>query len=1160
MSDIKQEIIFTDQGLDWDTDLRYMGAGSSPYALNILKGEDGSSGVITNMLGNHLVSYPLSLSDAYICVGSCYDELNRAVYYWLVSQPYDTTTSGDFLYDNRLLRFNEDPETIDTIFIDTHNYMGLHQDYLMKDPFKIGNWLFFNPRISEPKMIDVLMAFNYTNYDAYDATLPYVYGNKVTYFGGLFMAEVAVNTGETPVTHTAKWTRIANSYQDTTDLGGNNPYYDSEFRYAFNVLKHIPVTRPVCIYASDLDKNANNVRGKLFRFSHRYKYFDNSYSRYGAFTDVTLPKYDEYYNGEITSDLDKYNCIDVTIPLHSASLIKEIDVIFQETGGDWKRAHIINRQDIVLLNQSFYTYRFYNTDSAYETIDDTYFSEAYDAVPKLASAQEIINKNILCYGGCTEGFDNIDKNDIDVSLTPEIEEITLPTVPGTTIKDVYGATLPYLITYIYPTGVPPTGFGKRIEIGTWYPGGVIDGTQLIVTMNGETEIHYFATGETATKANTILVISNFISDHFHPYTTTISGDYINVWSPPGSTQFPIITQFLFCTVGATKAEIRKKRGFKTGSWHPFCIYYYDGAMRRCDAQTSKQLDEGTDAWEIYGTTVYVPFFGEYSPAPISTAHKWNINWEVNHLPPFGAKWWRWGYAGNALCSTFVEYTISAIGNIGTSSATEPINTTYIDITPLQTLKNSAELTWNKYPNSIIEAYSWTKGDRIRFITETSGATNTIGHVVEGVYDYEILGENKDLNRLYIQQFGYGAASIGADSIVEIYTPLKSDIATTFWEFGEIMPIIEDSGGVSVHGCGSVGTQNQDTIFNDPVKGKFTAGDVFHILRTPSKPVNVPLPTEGYFHESHWYSDFYTSDDWDKGRIGVETDYGERDLNIIRYSDQYLQNTLINGMSTFHGGNYKELNDLYGSVMRIIEIGDTLKVYQRKKPSSILIGRTEYYDATGNANIQATSERILGSIRYSSTNYGTEFPESITRNNRYVYGFDVYNGVFWRDSANGIFPISGRYVSAEGSDDYKMDAYFKQKAKALLVSGVDHIDVMTTWDERYKNLYVIFRDFTNDDNGDTIVFHEPSNRWICFTEFNQTPALGWNRMLNLDYWIIRGFTAGLGYSFDEDTGFGNFTFGTGGSIETQNPTLTFIVDEDGTTYVIDEDGITYIIED
>jgi hypothetical protein len=74
MSDIQEQIFFEGSGLNWDDDRRYFKIkGDSEYRLNILVGEDGSSGIITNSLGNHVVTYQLGNANTYFTIGSCYD-------------------------------------------------------------------------------------------------------------------------------------------------------------------------------------------------------------------------------------------------------------------------------------------------------------------------------------------------------------------------------------------------------------------------------------------------------------------------------------------------------------------------------------------------------------------------------------------------------------------------------------------------------------------------------------------------------------------------------------------------------------------------------------------------------------------------------------------------------------------------------------------------------------------------------------------------------------------------------------------------------------------------------------------------------------------------------------------------------------------------------
>ncbi len=1185
MSNIKQEIFFLNVGMDTDSDYRYIKSGDSPENRNILVGEDGSNGIITQILGNtrtvDITDHILNLSHAYKVIGSYYNRLTRKVYYFVFSQPYEvpldgttTTTStttyapwdydidytaGSFLYDNRLLCYNEDSKTLDLIFIDTKNFWGLNMDYPMRDLCMIGDWLYFNPRVSEPKMIDVTMAYNYTNYDKYDPLLAYVYGDVVTYFGGLFRANQTVAIGDTPCSDVSKWTRIGDSYQNESSIATQ----DSEFRYAFNVIKSAPKDRITCDYRTDNTISSNSVRGKMFRFTHRYKYFDNSYSVFSAYSDVTLPIEDENYNGEVLDDIQQNNFIRLDLSLHSSALIDSVEIYFQEIGESWRRCKTINRREQGILdNPTNFTYDFYNNEAYEVYADPNGILKIYDAVPKEANSQEIINKNILCYGGCLEGFNNLPKEDIDVTLIPVIETIDIPlSVNGLKRDNEVDGDLQH--HYHGEMG----WYETLILIESWYPGVNLAGCsytyRIFIPQDGKT--YQGTIVLTAPMLVSALTLATAIKDKMiavgYAQTFVVNA---STGSPTGyavsirdfSEKFPVIFQSQFYIPGVAVTALTKKRGFKTGAFHPFCLFYYDESLRRWDAQTSKFSEDASDTFMDFsynGTTVYVPMFNELSPIPDDTARRWTIDWEVGHLPPTGAKYWRWGYAGNGLCQEFVQYIIGTNGIVAATGVGES-NMLQIDITPLQTITNTATATWNQFAHSNISTYSWQKGDRIRFITQTpadlSVPGNKFGELIDGVYDFEIIKQDTATNLIYIQYFpeyNVAGVNIGVNSLVEIYTPAKRTEKLRYYEFGELMAIIEDSAGVMVH-SGKSALHNQDSVTGAHAMGTFDGGDVYHILRTPSKPLctNAGYYTQGAFHESMWYSDFYKSDEWDKGKMGVETIFNERKLNIVRYSRPYFQDTSINGLPTFDTDpdnkwpGYKELNDVFGEIVAIYENGDTLKVYMERKSASILIGRTEYSGADGDVTV-GISTAVLGAIRYSPSNYSTIFPESISRNNKYIYLFDIYNGVVCRDGVNGIFPISGR-PSDVGDPDYKMATYFKNKAKALMVSGVDHIDVMSVWDEEFKLLYLTFVDYVLEENNETLIFHEPSNRWICYCDLEQTPSGGYNVPIELTYDIVRGFEGGIGYIWDEDTRFALFNLITTGNLhlEPNNIPITMTV--------------------
>jgi hypothetical protein len=1003
----------------------------------------------------------------------------------------------------------------------------------------IGNWLYFNPRKSEPKVIDVEMAYNYTNYDPYVTILTYVYGDIVTYFGGLFRANGAVAINENPSNTVAKWDRVGDSYQEETSILS----FDSEFRYAFNVIKSAPKDRIIHNFGTDTKINYNKLRGKMLRFTHRYKYFDNSYSTFSAFSDVTLPEWDEVYDGETPGEIPQLNnYLTLSFSPHSGALIKSIEIYFQEIGESWKRCQIINRQEQELIDNLYelFTVDFYN-DDAYEVYaNPTDIEKVYDSVPKLADSEEIINKNILCYGGVTEGFDNLPKEDIDVVLTPVIETLSVPLAVAALVRNNIPGDITSGENYMY------VYYYKRISFDWFIPGNpgmpvATDYYYFRVTTYGllgfsyrfELQPAHLVSATTLTNAVSAAMVSIGMLNVF----PNLVDNYVEIrfYTAPW---YPLIFKSEFYTPGVETTALTKDRGFKTGALHPFCLFYYDDSLRRWDAQVSKISEDASDVVNNFtynGTTVYVPMFNEMTPVPADTARRWTIDWEVNHLPPVGAKYWRWGYAGNGLCSHFVQYIVEGMAQ----GADEYAHMLKINIRPLNTIKNTTENTWNQLPQTNIDAYTFVEGDRIRFLTETPDditAHNTrFGDIVTGVYDYEIiLQDTTDPNYIYVQYFNYaavGANGFGENTLVEIYTPIKHTEVREYYEFGDLMPIVEDSAGVLVHG-GKDLLHYQDTVTGAPAMGTFGYGDVYHIYRTPSKPLCTFAgdDTIGAFHESMSWSDFYRSDDWDKGKIGFETNFNERYLNIVRFSNPYLQNTQINGLPTFEPNSYKELNDVFGNIVAIYENGDTLKVYQERKSSSIMIGRTEYTDATGNTTV-AISSSTLGAIRYSPSNFSTIFPESIARNNKFIYGFDIYNGVMWRDSVNGIFPISGRWAEAGVDADYKMATYFKDKSKALLVSGIDHCSVMSVWDEEFKNLHVVFKDNVHEENNETIVFHEPSNRWICFESLDQTPLGGYNVILELTYDIVKGFVGGLNYDFDEDTRFAIFDLVTGGGVNT-----------------------------
>jgi hypothetical protein len=147
-------------------------------------------------------------------------------------------------------------------------------------------------------------------------------------------------------------------------------------------------------------------------------------------------------------------------------------------------------------------------------------------------------------------------------------------------------------------------------------------------------------------------------------------------------------------------------------------------------------------------------------------------------------------------------------------------------------------------------------------------------------------------------------------------------------------------------------------------------------------------------------------------------------------------------------------------------------------ASVPVGRTELYQQDGISQMWK-SDDILGNPNYSPYLFGTVHPESVRMVDNYVYFFDVYRGAYVRDAVNGMVAISGK---RSGQADYKMESYFKGKSVELISSGLSNTKVITSWDDEHGLVIVTFKDTVDATHNETVAFHEGTNRWVSFLEF------------------------------------------------------------------------------
>jgi len=131
------------------------------------------------------------------------------------------------------------------------------------------------------------------------------------------------------------------------------------------------------------------------------------------------------------------------------------------------------------------------------------------------------------------------------------------------------------------------------------------------------------------------------------------------------------------------------------------------------------------------------------------------------------------------------------------------------------------------------------------------------------------------------------------------------------------------------------------------------------------------------------------------------------------------------------------------------------------------------DASGNEQMVYT-DNVLGTKSPAVEEFGTVHPGSIVVSDRYLYYFDVNSGRVIRDAPNGQVDI--------GFGEGKMQTYFAQKAKALLASGLDNVNVIGAVDKDNDMVYFTFIDTVTPANNETIGWNEKKKRWDSFFSF------------------------------------------------------------------------------
>jgi hypothetical protein len=244
------------------------------------------------------------------------------------------------------------------------------------------------------------------------------------------------------------------------------------------------------------------------------------------------------------------------------------------------------------------------------------------------------------------------------------------------------------------------------------------------------------------------------------------------------------------------------------------------------------------------------------------------------------------------------------------------------------------------------------------------------------------------------------SSTSGDVLFEIYTPYISSQFEQYYEVGQIYKI--DNPGLN-------------TRKYSVVSGSFR-GDTY-LLQRDLYFVEAMSPNDKYW--KNWNTDV--------GRVSSVIRSGGSNLpTSIYYSNQFIQGTEINGLSTFDALDNTNLPLEMKQIQRLVlttkvgSEGSVLLAIGEQETASVYIGEAQIFDNAGNSFL-ATTSGVIGSVNVLRGSYGTIHPESAYKWKGEVMFFDANKGCWIRYNVNGLFPIS----------EYKMAKYFKKVGQDIM---------------------------------------------------------------------------------------------------------------------------------
>lgn len=823
------------------------------------------------------------------------------------------------------------------------------------------------------------------------------------------------------------WTDRYNRPMKLNIKEATDKIYGTEWKKEYlTVARKAPTKAPICQYGDTPNATANNLKSKLFQFSYRWVYKDNTKSTWSPWSKLFTPFKIEDLSFD--SNPAKNNLIRVEYNTGGKDCNK-IEISARETIADTfsdrMNVAVINKGS-TLDNISAY-YSFYN-DGNYPFSSASESIQLFDYVPKKANSQELLNGNILAYGGITEG----NTYNGPISITKEVTN---------SASDTY--------TSLSATSVQSSSDWIFNFSGTPFIGDKVD---ITINLTVIAEQYYYYTynfSYTAVQGDTSAIIRDYFRDtiNANPRLVTIDegSTGFKVYYDQGVSDDGTVTGSVLVTLATQNINISS---YKHSSTYKFGLVYFDEFGVTNGVVTNDVMKVTTLKLANLDTDYRVGTSLIGSP---------KIDFEISHTPPSWAKSFSFVRTRNLAVSNFVWATTNT-----TNGLYKDANYGYVNISEYNANKNG------------FTPYAYQKGDRIRIY----GAVNTQELQVDlPILDVQTAEPASGEGAGYWLKMPYEASTMASWAtstsvyIVEPYTPFynSSDEDQVYYEFGENHSLVTDINGNLAHGS-DIQTQIIGAGAR-PAKYSLYRGDVYNRKKGTYNVVDMSV------------SDKFSSKIDGNGRAFVVDEYAKETYypTLIRYSGEYEQGTNINKTNRFDAANLDEYDRQKGDIQRLKSRGQQLRVFQSRACGIVPIDQNVLQTGDG-GSVVSQSSQVLNKIQYYQGEYGIgdQFC-SLASSASADYFTDPVLGCQVRLSTDGITSITETYKAHFFFTD-KITKYQKTNNADKFGNG-GYAKILGVYDSFEEEFVTVMQGSGTAFPDYTFGFSETRNAYTAFYDYN-----------------------------------------------------------------------------